>query len=104
MKPIEINSVARSRPLGAEAQRTVSSAPTATDASAAAPASAPRAEAEMVTRSESLSAGPVPPVEADRVAQIREAVKDGTYPLVPASVADAMIASRFILIEGKKDS
>ena len=103
MKPIEINSVARSRPLGSEAQRTVSSAPTPTP-SAPAPTPARRPEAEMVTRSESLSAGSTPPVDTDRVSQIRNALKDGTYPLVPASVADAMIASRFMLIEGKKDS
>ena len=102
MKPIEINSVARSRPLGVEAQRTVSTAPTAPTSSA--PAPTPRAEAEMVTRSESLSAGVIPPVDNDRVQQIRTALKEGSYPLVPASVADAMIASRFILIEGKKDS
>ena len=101
MKPIEINSVARSRPLGAEAQRTVSSAPAAPTPAAAA---APRPETEMVSRSASLSAGSNPPVDTDRVAQIRNALKDGTYPLVPTSVADAMIASRFILIEGKKDS
>ena len=101
MKPIEINSVARSRPLGAEAQRTVSSAPAA-PTPAAAPA--PRPETEMVSRSASLSAGSNAPVDTDRVTQIRNALKDGTYPLVPASVADAMIASRFILIEGKKDS
>ena len=101
MKPIEINSVARSRPLGSEAQRTVSSAPTP---SAPTPAPAPRTEAEMVSRSESLSAGSSAPVDTDRVSQIRTALKEGTYPLVPASVADAMIASRFMLIEGKKDS
>ena len=34
------------------------------------------------------------PVNSDRVAQIREALKDGTYPLVPAKIADAMIAAR----------
>ena len=57
----------------------------------------------MVTRSQALSAGNVPPVNSDRVAQIRSAVQDGSYPLVPAAVADAMIAASFILIEGKKD-
>jgi negative regulator of flagellin synthesis FlgM len=35
-----------------------------------------------------------PPVDADRVAQIRKALKDGTYPLVPARIADAIIAAR----------
>ena len=35
-----------------------------------------------------------PPVDNDRVAQIREALRDGTYPLIPAKIADAMIAAR----------
>ena len=35
-----------------------------------------------------------PPVETERVEQIRKALQDGTYPLVPAKVADAIIAAR----------
>ena len=35
-----------------------------------------------------------PPVDSDRVAQIRDALRDGSYPLVPAKIADAMIAAR----------
>jgi negative regulator of flagellin synthesis FlgM len=35
-----------------------------------------------------------PPIDADRVAQIRKALEDGTYPLVPTKIADAMIAAR----------
>ena len=35
-----------------------------------------------------------PPVENDRVKQIREALKDGTYPLVPTKIVDAIIAAR----------
>lgn len=35
-----------------------------------------------------------PPVEADRVSQIRKALEDGTYPLVPTKIADAIIAAR----------
>jgi len=35
-----------------------------------------------------------PPVDADRVAQIRDALRDGSYPLVPAKIADAMIAAQ----------
>ena len=35
-----------------------------------------------------------PPVDSDRVAEIRAALKDGSYPLVPAKIADAMIAAR----------
>jgi negative regulator of flagellin synthesis FlgM len=35
-----------------------------------------------------------PPVDAERVAQIREALRDGTYPLVPTRIVDAMIAAQ----------
>lgn len=35
-----------------------------------------------------------PPVDSDRVAEIRNALKDGSYPLVPAKIADAMIAAQ----------
>ena len=35
-----------------------------------------------------------PPVDADRVQDIRNALRDGTYPLVPAKIADAMIAAQ----------
>jgi negative regulator of flagellin synthesis FlgM len=47
-----------------------------------------------------LSAGPeaaTPPVDAERVKQIRDAVRDGTYPLVPSKIADAMIAAQVSL-------
>lgn len=35
-----------------------------------------------------------PPVDDDRVAEIRAALRDGSYPLVPTKIADAMIAAR----------
>ena len=41
------------------------------------------------------------PVDAERVAQIRKAVETGTYPVIPAKVADAMIAAGLILRSGK---
>ncbi|MCB2049232.1 MAG: flagellar biosynthesis anti-sigma factor FlgM [Novosphingobium sp.] len=47
-----------------------------------------------------VSAGQ-PPVDTDRVAQIRKAVEDGSYPIVPAKVADAMIAAGMILRAAK---
>ena len=34
------------------------------------------------------------PVDRDRVSEIREALRDGSYPLVPAEIADAMIAAQ----------
>ena len=35
-----------------------------------------------------------PPVDTDRVAQIRQAIKDGSYPIMPARIADSLIALR----------
>ena len=34
------------------------------------------------------------PVDTDRVAQIKQAIKDGRYPIMPARIADSLIASR----------
>lgn len=38
-----------------------------------------------------------PPVADDRVREIRQALHDGSYPIVPAKIADAMIAARLSL-------
>ena len=35
-----------------------------------------------------------PPVDAERVQQIRAALRDGSYPLVPTKIVDAMIAAQ----------
>ena len=45
---------------------------------------------EISDASEAIS----PPVDAERVAQIRDALRDGSYPLVPAKIVDAMIAAQ----------
>lgn len=42
------------------------------------------------------AAGP-PPVDAERVREIREALRDGSYPIVPAKIADGLIAARLML-------
>ena len=38
-----------------------------------------------------------PPVDAERVKQIKAALADGSYPLIPTRIADAMIASQVSL-------
>jgi negative regulator of flagellin synthesis FlgM len=38
-----------------------------------------------------------PPVDAERVSQIKAALKDGSYPLVPTKIVDAMIAAQVSL-------
>lgn len=42
-----------------------------------------------------------PPVDAERVAQIRRALEDGRYPIVPAKIADRMIAAQMRWVESK---
>ena len=54
------------------------------------------APAPTVVRSDALDPG-APPVDAERVAVIRKAVESGAYPLVPARIADAMIAAGMLL-------
>lgn len=51
-------------------------------------------------RSDALEAGQAP-VDSDRVVAIRKAIESGTYPLVPAKVADAMIAAGLLLRTSK---
>ena len=38
--------------------------------------------------------GAKPPVDADRVAEIRKAIEEGSYPILPVEIADAMIAAQ----------
>lgn len=47
-----------------------------------------------------VTAGPVPVAE-DRVAQIREALREGSYPIIPAKITDAIIAARLMLSDGQ---
>ena len=63
------------------------------------PAAAAKAEARPGVTVE-IGAGVVaetggtPPVDPERVEKIRSALRDGTYPLVPTKIADAMIAAQ----------
>ena len=36
-----------------------------------------------------------PPVDTDRVARIKQAIADGTFPILPATIADSMLALRY---------
>ena len=36
-----------------------------------------------------------PPVDADRVARIKRAIADGTFPILPATVADQLLSLRY---------
>ena len=43
------------------------------------------------------TAGETAPVDIQRVAEIRKAIEDGRYPVLPVRVADAMIAAGLLL-------
>ncbi|NCP19832.1 MAG: flagellar biosynthesis anti-sigma factor FlgM [Erythrobacter sp.] len=51
------------------------------------------AAAQEMNAVSKTSAGDAAPVDADRVAEIRKAIKDGTYPLLPVEIADGIIAA-----------
>lgn len=63
------------------------------DASSAKPASGPGVRVDMAD----MAIDPSVPVDHERVAQIRAALRDGTYPIVPTAIADALIAARLVL-------
>ncbi len=56
--------------------------------------------ATETSASDALDPG-APPVDAERVSMIRKAVESGTYPVVPARVADAIIAAGLLLRTSK---
>lgn len=58
-----------------------------------------KADATYV-KGEALDAGEAP-VDVERVSQIRKAIEEGTYPILPAKVADAMIAAGILLRTGQ---
>lgn len=49
-----------------------------------------------VETSSALNPGAAP-VDTDRVATVKKAVESGSYPLIPAKIADAMIAAGVML-------
>lgn len=53
-------------------------------------AAAPGISLELTGTNEAAT----PPIDAERVTAIRHALRDGTYPLVPAKIVDAMIAAQ----------
>lgn len=57
-------------------------------------------DAPTVLRSDALDPG-APPVDAERVLEIRKAIDQGNYPVIPMRVADAMIAAGMLLRSGK---
>jgi len=42
-----------------------------------------------------------PPVDSERVIAIRKAIENGSYPVIPTRIADAMIAAGIMLRSGR---
>lgn len=69
-------------------------------AAATTPAPAPTRETRPATDIASLSGvarqlAAKPPVDAERVQQIKRAVANGTFPILPATIADRLLAVRY---------
>lgn len=75
-------------------------APTERAADTQAAAAQARAAAAPVTTSR-VTAGASAPVDHERVALIRKALEENRYPLVPAEIADALIAANLYGIVGQ---
>lgn len=92
MPPIELGA---SRPIGAVDVRVTRQASTPAEKSVPA-----EVAAATVALSDALDAGDAP-IDTDRVATIRRAIESGNYPIVPAKIADAMIAAGILLRTGQ---
>lgn len=93
MPPIELGPT---RPVGPIESWTVRASGGRGDAPAGAGKAATPAAGATVMRSDALDPGAAP-VDAERVQMIRRAVESGTYPVIPAKIADAIIAAGILL-------
>ena len=62
-----------------------------------APTSPPQAPASDIARLSGIRAelAARPPVDGERVAQIKRAIATGTFPILPATIADRLLAVRY---------
>lgn len=95
MPPIELGPLGPQTPRGTGAVAPGKATPVANDTGR--PHAAPQS---AVQRSAALDPGEAP-VNTERVAEIRKAIEQGHYPVLPMKVADAMIAAGFLLRSGK---
>lgn len=91
-----------SRLTGASAIRGAARELPGAKASPSAPQGALAAEPGVAVETRNrVSAGAVP-VDDARVDTIRQALRDGSYPIVPAKITDAIIAARLMLTSGER--
>lgn len=95
MSPIEIGAPRSVGPVQVKTATTAKSALAPVDTQS--PAVTNAGAAAQIQRSSALDAGSAAPVDVERVKDIRQAIETGNYPLVPAKIADAMIAAGMLL-------
>lgn len=64
-------------------------------------AAQPAVAAETSLRETAKAMAAKPPVDAERVQQIKRALAEGRYPIVPAKIADRLIAAQLRWVERK---
>lgn len=95
MSPFEIGATRAVGAVQVKPATTSARAPAKTETQG--PAVTDSGSAAQVERSSALDVGPKPPVDVERVKVIKTAIETGNYPLVPAKIADAMIAAGMLL-------
>lgn len=60
---------------------------------------APKVESDV--RALAAQMAEAPPVDRERVQQIKRAIEQGQFPIVPARIADRLIAASFNWVSGK---
>ena len=88
--------IGASRPVGAVQLNSVQPASQSAAPADTATTATPASDTTQVQTSLTTSAGSVP-VDQNRVAQIRQAVQNGSYPVIPTRIGDAMIAAGALL-------
>lgn len=97
MPPIEVGSTSATGAInGRLARPTGPSEAKPSGAKPGVPSLSAWAESPVVEASSALDPGAAP-IDAERVAEIRRAVANGTYPVIPTQIADAMIAAGVLL-------
>jgi negative regulator of flagellin synthesis FlgM len=96
MSPIEIGASRPVGPVQVNTARPGKASEVATE-TAAVNGATDAGVAAQVEKSSALDAGQAAPVDAERVKDIRHAIETGKYPIIPAKIADAMIAAGMLL-------
>ena len=79
------------KPVG-EDRRVTPLAPVVAAAPVAIEAATPRSDETAAAATLARRLGAAPPVDAERVARIKQAIADGSFPILPATIADRMLA------------